>query len=127
MSIRKTYCVASLALLLSFSLALPYCCHADISEVFSHQTEMVAHVAHGQHSDTNADTCDCGHELVKDFQKNKKVATGQNVFPLFTGISTQAFTLRLFDKQTLHWVTTQPGILADSGPPLHLLNNVFLN
>ena len=125
---RKTYWILSLSVLLSLSLILPYCWHSDISEVFFHQKEMAAHSMHGEHS--NADdtgSCDCGHEFVKDFQKTKKVVTGSNTRLLLTGISTQKFTIQFFDQLALHLKVVQPGILIDTGPPIHVLNSVFLN
>ena len=109
-------------------LALPYCCHVDISELFSHQKEMAAHSMHGEHSNANdTGSCDCGHEFVKDFQKTKKVVTGSSPLLLLTGISAQKFTIQFFDQLALHLKVVQPGILIDTGPPIHVLNSVFLN
>lgn len=125
MYIRKTYWIASLSLLLSFSLTLPYCCHADISELFSHQQEMPSSMMHGgDHQD--AQQCDCGHEFVKDFQKTKKVADSQT-FSLSSAIvlsNRLSFTVSADLPVRL---VIQPGILSDAGPPIHLLNSVFLN
>lgn len=126
MNIRNTYWIVSLSLLLSLSLALPYCCHADISKLlFSHHQEMSSDVMHGQHQD--AQQCDCGHEFVKDFQKTKKIVTGQNALPLLAGVPSRVFSVYPFDHSQVYLALVQPGILADTGPPLHVLNSVFLN
>ncbi|MBN2732268.1 MAG: hypothetical protein JXR26_07565 [Balneolaceae bacterium] len=125
MNIRKSYWIVFLSVLLSLSLALPYCCHTDISKLFSHHQEMASHTMHGENSD--ASKCDCGHEFVKDFQKAKKVVTGQNIPSLQTVALTDKLSFFLFDRAVMRLSAVQPRILADTGPPLHLLNSVFLN
>ncbi len=124
MNIRNTYWILSLCVLLSLSLALPYCCHTDLSELFSHQTEMASHASHGQNSD--AQQCDCGHEFVKDYQKTKKVAHSQT-FLLSSVVALQVQELFPVTAHVLSIPKLQPGILNDPGPPIHLLNSIFLN
>ena len=125
MNIRNKNWIVSLALLLSFSLVFPFCCHADISELFSHHQDSSIHAEQTPHQD--ASDCSCGHELRKDFQKNKKVAAGQQILlPLVKLPTEDAITLHP-DQSVLPFSVVQPGILADAAPPLHVLNSVFLN
>jgi hypothetical protein len=125
MKIRNKYCILSLSLLLSFSLVLPNCCHADISELFSHNQEMSSDMMHGQHQD--AQQCDCGHDFVKDYQKTKKVVNSQNwSFGDAVALS-DLFKLPARIHFPLKPISTQPGLLDDSGPALHVLISVFLN
>ncbi|MCW9706222.1 hypothetical protein [Fodinibius salsisoli] len=122
MNIRGTYWIASLSLLLSLSLALPYCCHADIPELFFHHQP--SHASHSHQSD--ARQCNCGHELVKDFQKTKKVVSSPTLL-LSSDVTLQDRIIFAVSIDFLSIPQIQPGILSDSGPPLHLLNSVFLN
>jgi len=128
MNIRNTYWIVSLSVVLSLSMVLPYCCHADISELFSHHQEMPAHAMHGQHSDSGTDgaQCDCGHEFVKDFQKTKKVVSSLTLPPSLAGLPLEGISFPV-NSHFLSIRVIQPGILSDSGPPIHLLNGVFLN
>lgn len=121
----KKHWVLSLGILLSLSLALPFCCHIDMSERFSHHKEMQAHSGHGQHSD--ASDCKCGHEFVKDYQKNKKLVNTQ-YFPGPLGIELLDSTVPpiVLDLPS-SFLKFQPGLLNHNGPPLHLLFSVFLN
>jgi hypothetical protein len=123
----KTYWIISLSLLLSFSMVLPVCCEADISELFSHQQKTAAHATHGQHSDEDNESCACGHERVKDFQKTKKVVAGPNVSSSSAGLFSEASPISYSNKGLLSFLPMQRGVLTDTGPPLHLLNSVFLN
>lgn len=125
MNIRNTYWMISLSIVLSFSLVLPICCNANVSELFSHHQEMPNHAMHGQQSD--AEQCDCGHELVKDYQKTKKVVNSQPQL-LFSAVASPTAVSFSFDTDFRSIsAQIQPGIISNSGPPLHLLNSVFLN
>jgi|SRR5690625_52697 len=128
MNTRKPYWIVSLSVLLSLSLILPYCCHADISELFSHHQEMPAYAMHGQHSDSGTDgaQCDCGHEFVKDYQKTKKIANSQTL-SFSPAVASQDLLLVSPSGDFVSIPKVQPGILSNSGPPIHLLNSVFLD
>jgi len=125
MKIRNKYCILSLSLLLSLSLALPYCCHADISELFSHNQEMSSDMMHGQHQD--AQQCDCGHEFVKDYQKNKKLVTNQILPVIKAGDFPRRLQIPTSPYLSLRSTQLPPDLLKNSAPALHLLNSVFLN
>lgn len=120
----KKHWVLSLSILLSLSMALPFCCHLDISELFSHHKEMQVHSGHGQHSDAN--DCKCGHEFVKDYQKTKKVTDSQ-IVSFSSAVALHGRVLLPVNTDVLLGSFIQPGILSNSGPPLHLLISVFLN
>jgi hypothetical protein len=126
MNIRNTYWIVSLSFLLSLSLALPVCCHADMSELFSHHQETSAHAAHGQQSDSDTQSCDCGHEFVKDYQKTKKA--GSQRAPLSSPVvPSKDNVIPVYPNTEFTYIAFQQGVLSDSGPSLHLLNSVFLN
>lgn len=122
MDIRKTYWIAALSLLLSFSLVLPYCCHTDISEWSSHHQQ--SHASDSQQSDD--EQCNCGHELAKDFQKTNKVVSSPTQL-LSSGVIVEDQGIFAINIDFLSFANVQPSILSDSGPPIHLLNSVFLN
>ena len=128
MNIRNTYWIVTLGFILSLTLVLPFCGHADISELFSHHQEMSAHAMHGQHSDSDTDgaQCDCGHEFVKDYQKTKKIANSQTL-SFSSAVASQDRLLVPSSGDFISIPKIQPGILSDSSPPIHLLYSVFLN
>ena len=118
---RNTYWIAALSALLSLSLVLPYCCHVDISELLSNHQQAAAH---SQHSD--GQQCNCGHKLVKDYQKTKKVASSQtfSLSPAVLIPDRESFSI---STDILPFPFIEPGVLRHTGPPLHLLNGVLLN
>jgi hypothetical protein len=123
MKIRKTYWAAFLSVVLSLSLALPYCCHADMPETPTHSQVLVSEAHQNQHH--SGSDCKCGHELANDYQKNKKTASWTTLSTDFTnGFANYIFIQSDFspiltsgdiDFRDLHW------------PSLHLLHSVFLN
>ena len=128
MNIRNTYWIVTLGFILSLTLVLPFCGHADISELFSHHQEMSAHAMHGQHSDSDTDgaQCDCGHEFVKDYQKTKNVTDSQTR-TLSSAVVLEEQGSPSVTSDVLIKSRIQPEILSDSDPPIHLLNSVFPN
>lgn len=123
MKIRKTYLAAFLSVVLSFSLALPYCCHADIPEA-STQTQVMISQAHQNHHHSGSD-CKCGHELANDYQKNKKTAS----WSILTVDLTGEFANYIFIRRDYSPISTLENIDFRElySPSLHLLNSVFLN
>jgi len=80
---------------------------------------------HGQHQD--AQQCDCGHEFVKDYQKNKKVVTNQ-VLPVLKLVAVSDELQNHFSAhRSARSIKLPPGLLKNSSPSLHLLISVFLN
>lgn len=125
MKISKSYGLAFLSVLLSLSMALPYCCHADISGLFSHTQDMASHSTHDRHQD--AQKCDCGHEFVKDYQKTKKAADSQSTLLVQHGLSIPGFSYHLSSQPASPWAASPRDNMVDTGPPLYILNSVFLN
>lgn len=125
MKLSKTYWITALSILLSLSLALPNCCHAEISALFSHHQQAASHSAH--ETNPEASSCKCGHELVKDYQKTKKVINGnQKLVPALS------YDLSVGENKSTPIVSNFFGNKdaysgIDYGPPTYLLNSVFLN
>ena len=117
-----------LSAILVLSLAFPICCHSGqmSGSGHNHQTEMSSHAGHNSHSDTGGESCECGHELVKDYKKTKKNIGSHSLF------FSSAFALRVqrfspVNSDVPVKTRMKPDISSDSGPPIYLQNSVFLN
>lgn len=126
MNIRNKHWIIMLSVILTFSILAPACyCHAEVSSLFANQQHSTSQTGHISHSDT--ESCDCGHELVKTYQKVKKVNADQNSLLLFAGLSNEGSPVTHSPQSVSSLAAIQRGILDDTGPPLHLMNSVFLN
>lgn len=116
----KKYWIVSLSVVLCFSLVLPLCAHAEMQRMTTHQNHGQEHAAHNHDVD-----CTCGHQLAEAFQKVEKKPLNKlnlSIALVFTdGISLPADPFALSKSFNL------PAVFDDTGPPIHLLNCVFLN
>lgn len=112
-----------LILLLSFSLGLPFCCHMEIPESFSHHQDSSIQAGQTQHPGST--DCNCGHQLRKDFQKNKK-QLGSISPDLFSSlIATGKWEIP--NSFSLSHIAVVESFQKFSQPPIYLLHSVFLN
>lgn len=126
MGIRSKNWIIALSVLLSFSLLLPFCCHTDVTWLFGHQQEMQSHADHSQQPDSMPE-CNCGHELTKDYQKTKKSMGNPGLISGAAIVLVEQSIPALSKNNALTPILIPPGLLDDSGPPVHLLISVFLN
>ena len=120
MNIRSTYRVVSLSLILAFSLLFPYCVHADTMASPAHSKASSA-------TDGHLPDCQCGHELVKEYQKNKEATPGHSL-PFFPAdILTDEVRFSNPANYSSRRYDGSSGIWNKSAPSIHLLNSVFLH
>lgn len=122
MNFRNKFGIIFLSLILMLSLLFPFCCHSQNSSGASHHSEISEQAAHSSHH--NEVDCSCGHRLIEDFQKNKKVVSSLHLdVNLESGVT--AFVP--FDHLSLSGASVIHTVHEMSGLPVHLLNSVFLN
>lgn len=120
--------VSVMAVVFVASLVLKVCCHQDWSEllVHEHPTEATAHSHSHDHSKSNSSKDECGPHKYKDLVKPDKFDAANS--PLVSSFAV------LFKDRVNNYI---PGLLKNvsfrliffnkAGPPIYLLNSVFLN
>ena len=120
---------AVLAAMLVASMAFQVCCHQDWSELFGHQhqTESREHDGHSHDHSKNASSKDeCAPHKFTDLVKSDKInVTNSPSFSSFTIPFQDRVINELFPL--LKKVSFRLVYFNKAGPPIHLLNSVFLN
>jgi hypothetical protein len=128
MATLKKYLAAPLCTVFAVSLVLQVCCHQDWSELLAHehQNEASAAPSHSHDHDKKSFDEDCGPHQFKDLFKSDKVSV-TNSPPVhsfaisFDEHSDEAIT------NVLKNVSFLLVFFNKAGPPIYLLNSVFLN
>src|SRR5699024_9204388 len=119
MKICNKYWIVSLSVVLCFGLVLPICAHAEMQRMSTHQNYGQERTAHNHDVD-----CTCGHQLAEALQiidikpLNKLNISVTAVRAYDFSFLTDYYTVQKRSDFSLAFNTT--------GPPLHLLNCVFL-
>lgn len=120
---------AILAAILVASMAFQVCCHQDWSEFSGHEhhKESSEHSSHSHDHSKNASSKDeCGPHKFTDLVKSDKINVTNSP-------SVSSFTIPFQDRvinelaPLLKKVSFRLGYFNKAGPPIHLLNSVFLN
>lgn len=127
MKISKPFLIA-LSVVFAASMALQICCHQDWSEIFAHehQTEAAEHSHSHDHSKDASSKSECGPHKFKDLVQSDKLDATNS--PLVS-----SFTVPIKDRvindipPLLKRVSIRLLFFNKAGPPIHLLNSVFLN
>ena len=124
MPVKNKYWIILLSAVFSLGSVFHLCCHAQMNGAPVSTENLAAHHAQSDHSKT--EQCDCGHELVKEFQKTKKAGSSYQF--TFSPVKSRASEGVAFSlNRTGPFRTIQRSSLSYSSPPLHILNSVFLN
>jgi len=128
MATLKKYLITTLSTVFVISLVLQVCCHQDWSELLAqeHQNEASATQSHSHDHDKKSSDDECGAHQYKDLFKSDKVSVTNSPLVRSFAIS--------FNEHSDHAITKvfknfsfRLVFFNKAGPPLYLLNSVFLN
>lgn len=110
------------------SMTLQVCCHQDWSEFLTHEhTSKNAAHSHSHDHDTNSSSKDeCGPHKFKDLAKSDRLNVAKSP-------SVTSFTFPVKDRLINNFPVLKKNIpfrlifFNKAGPPIYLLNSVFLN
>ena len=128
MATLKKYLITILSTVFVISLALQVCCHQDWSELLAqeHQNEASAAQSHSHDHDKKSSENECGAHQYKNLFKSDKVSVTNSKLDhsfaiFFNEHSDQAIT-KVFKNFSFRLI-----FFNKAGPPIYLLNSVFLN
>jgi len=128
MATLKKYLITTLSTVFVISLVLQVCCHSDWSELsgHDHQDEATAAHSHSRDHDKKSSDDECGTHQFKDLFKSDKVSVTNSKLDHSFAIS--------FNEHSDHAITKvlknfsfRLVFFNKAGPPIYLLNSVFLN